>query len=177
MKNTRVLALAVTCAALWALAAIPASAQQLKIGVFDAERISAETAEGAKIKARLTALQERKRKELEKIQSDLQALQQEFLATSTSLSDEKRKELGLRIQRKQVELEGAQKSANQELQVEVESAQLEWQRRMLDLVRAYGKEHGYTLILPVEVVPYFSSSIDVTDELIRLVDERTAGNG
>ncbi|GAB4368479.1 MAG: hypothetical protein Kow0062_01730 [Acidobacteriota bacterium] len=177
MTIKRMLALAGLCAGLGLVAAAPASAQQLKVGVFDAERISAETAEGARIKARLTALQEKKRKELEGLQKELQALQQEFLATSTSLSEEKRKELGLRIQRKQVELEGAQKSANQELQVEVESAQLEWQRKMLELVRDYGKKNGYTLLLPVEVVPYFSPSIDITDELIRIVDQQSAGNG
>ncbi len=152
------------------LAGVPARAQALKIGVFDAQRISEETAEGAKIKARLRRIQEDKQAELKKMQEELQKLQQQFVATASSLSDEKRKQLGIRIQRKQIELEAAQKSANQELQVEVEQAQAEWQQRVLRAVQEYGKAHGYVLILPVEVIGYAAPSIDLTDELIRAID-------
>jgi outer membrane protein len=153
---------------------VPAEAQAFKIGVFDAEKISQETAEGARIQARLNALQSAKREEIEALRKELDELQQEFLATSTSLSEEKRKEMGLKIQRKQVELEGLQKSANQELQIEVESAQVQWQRRILEIVADYGKKNGYTLILPVEVVPYYSEAVDITEEIAKVVDEKTS---
>lgn len=173
--NVRSFALALAFATgLAAFAGTPAEAQALKIGVFDAEKISEETAEGAKIKARLTKLQDDKRKQLEAAQAEVQALQQEYLATSTSLSDDKRKDMGLKIQRKQVELEGMQKSANQELQIEVESAQMNWQRQVIEVVRKFGKENGFTMILPVEVVPYHSTAIDITDQLIKAVDQKAA---
>ena len=162
-----VLALALACGA---LAGVPARAQALKIGVFDAQRISEETAEGAKIKARLRKIQEDKQAELKKMQEELQKLQQEFVATAASLSEEKRKQLGIKIQRKQIELEAAQKSANQELQMEVEQAQAEWQQRVLRAVQEYGKANGYTLILPVEVIGYAAPTVDITDELIRAID-------
>ena len=157
------------------LAGLPARAQALKIGVFDAQRISEETAEGAKLKARVRKVQEDKQAELKKMQEELQKLQQEFVATAASLSEEKRKQLGIRIQRKQIELEAAQKSANQELQMEVEQAQAEWQRRLLEAVREYGKANGFTLILPVEVVGYAAPTIDITGDLIRVIDN--PGNG
>ncbi|NJN64699.1 MAG: OmpH family outer membrane protein [Acidobacteria bacterium] len=173
--NVRTAAFALAAAlSVLSAASICAEAQALKIGVFDAERISEETAEGAKIKARLTKLQDEKRKQLETVQNELQAMQQEFLASSTSLSEDKRKEMGLKIQRKQNEFEGMQKTANQEMQVEVEAAQLGWQRRVIEVVQKYGKDNGFTVILPVEVVPYYSAAIDLTQELVKVVDQAAA---
>ena len=41
---------------------------------------------------------------------------------------------------------------------------------MLAAVAAYGKDKGYTVLLPTEVAAYFSPSIDVTDDLIKAID-------
>ncbi|MBP7146190.1 MAG: OmpH family outer membrane protein [Acidobacteria bacterium] len=157
-------------AGLLALASAPARAQETKIGVFDAQRITQETAEGARIQARLNSLKDRKRQDLEKVQQELEKLRQEFTNTAISLSEDKRKELGLKIDRKQIELEGMEKQATRELQMEAEQAQESWQRQVLEAVAAFGKQNGFTLILPVEVVGYYSQAVDVTEQLIKTVD-------
>ncbi len=165
------LALGLAVAALVTLASLPALAQTApKIGVFDPQRITTETAEGARIQARLNALQEKKRGELQKTQEDLKKLQDQFAAGAVSMTEDKRKDLLMQIERKQLELEGAQKSASRELQLEAEQAQQQWQRAVLAAVGAYGKDKGYTILLPAEVAPYFSPSIDVTDDLIKAID-------
>ncbi len=150
------------------LASTPA--QTLKIGVFDAQKIFEETAAGAKVQARLNALEESKRKELETSQNALKALQQQLLQTGASLSADKLRDLRLKIDRKSIELEGMQKSASREFQIEVEQAQTQWQRRIIDLVAKYGKDNGYSLIVPIGVVAYHSATTDITSELIKLVD-------
>ncbi|MCU0230099.1 MAG: OmpH family outer membrane protein [Acidobacteria bacterium] len=164
-------ALGLAVAAVLALAARPAEAQTApKIGVFDPQRITTETAEGARIQARLNALQEKKRGELQKSQDDLKKLQDQFAAGAVSMSEDKKKDLLMQIERKQLELEGMQKTASRELQLEAEQAQQQWQRAVLAAVSAYGKDKGYTLLLPTEVTPFFSPSIDVTDDLIKAID-------
>ncbi|GEM_PF-2758745 len=166
------------CVAVLAFAAAEnAEAQQVKIGVFDAQRVSAETAAGAKIQARLSALQNTRRTEIEAMAKALQEKQDSFVATAASLSEEKRKVLGFEIQRAENELEARRKTVTQELTLEVEAAQAEWQQSMLAAVRRYGKENGYTMILPKEIVIYHDASVDVTDELIALVDQSSAGTG
>lgn len=148
--------------------------QALKIGVFDAQRLSQETVEGSKLQARLTALQQRKREELKKLSEEIERLNTEFQQTSTSLSADKSKELALKIERKQIELDGAQKSATREVTVEVEQAQEGWQKRVLDAVTSYGKEKGFSLILPVEVIGYASASLDITSDLAAMIDKLAA---
>lgn len=148
--------------------------QVLKIGVFDAQRLSQETVEGSKLQARLTALQQRKREELKKLSEEIERLNTEFQQTSTSLSADKSKELALRIERKQIELDGAQKSATREVTVEVEQAQEGWQKRVLDAVTSYGKEKGFSIILPVEVIGYASASLDITSDLAAMIDKLAA---
>ncbi len=154
-----------------ALLALPARAQTApKIGVFDPQRVTQETAEGARIQARLTALQEKKRGELQKSQEELKKLQDQFAAGAVSMSEDKRKELLVSIEKKQLELEGQQKSASRELQLEAEQAQEQWQRQVFAAISAFGKEGGFTIILPAEVVPYFSPTVDITEALIKSID-------
>lgn len=152
-------------------------AQSLKIGVFDPARVSQETAEGARIQARLNALQDSKRSEIESLQSEIRTLEQQFLSTATSLTEEKQKEQGLTIQRKRNELEVMQRTATQELQLEVEQAQAKWQRRVLSEVQALGSEQGFTLVLQSDLVAYFADTVDVTPQLIARLDGQQGGSG
>jgi outer membrane protein len=170
MINRRLVSVFVIAIATIAFAVGSVSAQEMKIGVFNAERIAAETARGAKLQAELEKFRSDKQKELEAVQQELQTLQQEFVNTSTSLSDAKRNELSLSIERKRTELENANRLATRELQVRAEQAQIEWQNEIISIVKRYGADNGFSLILPVEIVPYHSDSVDLTDALIAIVD-------
>ena len=152
----------------------PSFAQTVKIGVFSAQRLTQDTAEGAKIQARLNAIKDRKTAELKKLQEELETLQQEFIQGTASASEDRRKDMTLKIQRKQDEMDSAQKAATRELQLEVEAAETEWQRRVLAILADYGREKGFTLIVPADVAAYFNPAIDVTEELVKLVDSHPA---
>jgi len=156
-------------------AARPGTAQTVKIGVFDPQRVLQETAEGARLQARLSALQEKRRKEIEALQNEIRSEEQDFLGKAASLSAEKLKQTQLKIERKRFELESMQKAATRELQLEMEQARSEFERHLLAVVEKLGKEEGYTVILQTDVVGYFAPSIDVTETLIRLVDEAAGG--
>ncbi len=152
-------------------------AQALRIGVFDAQKIFESTAEGAKIQAQLGQLNEAKRAEIEGKQKELADLRQELISTGTSLSPEKLREKRMIIDRKTIELESANKSASHEFQTALQDAQNAWQGRVLELVQKYGKDNGYTLILPISVVAYYSDATDITDELVKLIDQPSAPAG
>lgn len=152
-------------------------AQSLKIGVFDAQKIFEQTAAGAKVNAELTALQQQKQKQIEEDEQELQQLQQDVLSSAASLSQEKLKQRRLEIERKANELEAQRKSTMRELQVEFEEAQARWEKRIRDIVREYGDDNGFTLILPVGAVVFHSDTIDITDELVDIVDARAEEGG
>lgn len=173
MKLTRLLLVALAFVA-FSLSVPSAEAQTLKIGVFDPARITEETAAGARIQARINALQEQKRIELVAAQEELTKLEQEFAAAGASMTVEKRKDMVVMLERKRVELDGMKTSAQRELMVEVEQAQVQWQGQVLQTVRSFGEQNGYTLVLQNDVVGYYASAVDVTDQLITLIDAAAA---
>ncbi len=173
----RCLSIALVTLALLGGVASQVEAQTLRIGVFDAQRVFNETAEGAKIQAKLNALQTEKQDELERVQQELRAMQQNMVATAASVSNDKLRELRLKIDRKTIELESLQKSATREFQLAVEQAQADWQARLEKIVREYGKQKGYTLILPIGVVIYHADATDITADLVKIVDGSGADTG
>ena len=97
MKRIAILALAAFLAAsgaAWAQGQAPS-----KIGVFDAQRISEETAEGKRIQTKLNGFRDKKQAEIVEKEKAVQALQEKLQAQTLSLSPDKRTELEKEIQR------------------------------------------------------------------------------
>ncbi|GEM_PF-5810974 len=161
-------------ASFWAAAAVaqpPAAVGAVtKIGVFDSQRVSSGTSAGVALEARLTALQQEKRQAVDALAQTLQAKQQEFMSTASSLSPAKQKQMNFEIQRLQNELEAAQKSASQELRLEVQEAAAEWDRLLRSAVIRFGKKNGFAIIMPVDLLGYHSGAIDITDELVKMLE-------
>jgi outer membrane protein len=143
-----------------------------KIGVFDIDKLLADSSEGALIQARLDRLSMEKRQIVEDKQRELQAKVSELEAGQASLAEDRKRQLSLEVQRLRNDLESVQKTAQQEFQLEYQEAQLEWNRKVRAAALRYGEDNGYSLILPVEVVFYYSKAIDVTEDLARMIDEQ-----
>lgn len=158
-----------------ALAVTPSGAQQsMKIGVFDAERASQETTSGQQLYSDLEKQGLDMQAELQGLQDEYTKLQEEYQAGSLSMSEERRREMEREIERKQIELQTKQQTFLRQRQTDVERAQAQWTEKVRLAVEAIGREGGYDLILPAELVPYYSASVDLTDELIDRLGRATA---
>ena len=82
-----------------------------KVGVFDAQRLSEETAEGKRVQAELTAFKDKKQAELQAKEKEVNDLQAQLQAQSLSLSGERRAAMEKDIQRKMLDLKSARDSA------------------------------------------------------------------
>jgi outer membrane protein len=154
-----------------ALAGVPAAAQApgpLKIGVFDANRVSQETEEGKTIQARLSALGDKKKAELAAKQKEVSDLQQQLDSQSLSLSPDRQSQLQKDIQKKTLELQQAQEAARNEFQIEVSDAQNKFQEQLLRVINQFGRDEGFTLILERNTggVAYAAEAIDVTTAIV-----------
>jgi len=150
-----------------ALLPLTAVAQQsLKIGVFDAEKASRMTIPGQELHKKLNAQGDEFQTQLETLQGDLQRLQEQYQSSSLSLSDEKRRDLERQIEAKQIEFQTKQQTFLRERQRDVSAAQEEWSLKVRDVVEAIGREGSYDLLLPAELVPYYSQAVDITDLVI-----------
>ena len=145
---------------------VRAQTGSLKIGVFDAQRISEETVEGRRIQTKLEEFRDRKQAELAQAEKELGDLQTQLEAQSLSLSNEKRLSLEKEIQRKALTLQQIRDTATREMQLEVGEAQDQFQRQLVAVIDSYGQSEGFDLILEIGTVVYASKTIDVTTAIV-----------
>lgn len=140
----------------------------VKIGVFDANRISEETDEGKRIAARLTAFGEKKKAELGAKEKEIADIRQQIETQSLSLSTEKTAQLQRELQRKGLELQQGQEAARNEFQIEVGEAQTKFQDQLFRVLNQFGRDEGFTLILERNSagVAFASEAVDVTTAVV-----------
>jgi outer membrane protein len=160
----RVLLVAVTVAVALGVAT-PAAAQQ-KIGIFDAARVSEETDEGRQVQARLEAFRNAKQAEIGAKEQELAELQNTLNTQALSLSPERRADLDKQIQRKALDLNQTREAASSEMQIEIGEAQALFQEQLLAVIRNFGRDEEFTLILESTLVAYAAESADVTTAIV-----------
>jgi outer membrane protein len=140
----------------------------MKIGVFDANRVSEESDEGKRIAARLTAFGDRKKAELTTKEKEIADLRQQLESQTLSLSPEKQTQLQKDIQKKGLELQQNQESARNEFQIEVSEDQNNFQEQLLRVINQFGRDEGFTLVLERATggVAFAAESIDVTTAIV-----------
>lgn len=153
-----------------ALAAVGAASAQngppSKIGIFDAQRVSEETAEGKRVQAKLNAFRDKKQAELTSKEKEVQELQDRLNAQSLSLSPEKRGELDKDVQKKMLDLNQAREAAQREMQLEVTEAQNGFNEKLLSVINQFGRDEGFVLIIERSLAAYANPSTDVTTAIV-----------
>lgn len=159
-------------AAVWAQT--PAS---LKIGVFDANRVSEETDEGKRIAGKLSAFGEKKKSELAAKDKEIADLRAQLESQNLSLSPERQQQMQKDIQRKGLELQQGQESARNEFQIEVSEAQNKFQEQLIRVINQFGRDEGFTMIIERATggVAFASESVDVTTAIVDKFNEMVKG--
>ncbi|HUC44383.1 MAG TPA: OmpH family outer membrane protein [Candidatus Sulfotelmatobacter sp.] len=154
-----------------ALAQTPAGG--LKIGVFDANRVSEETEEGKRIAARLSAFGDKKKAELAAKEKEIGDLRKQLDEGGGSFSPEKQSQMQKDIQKKSLELQQAQEGARNEFQIEVSEAQNKFQEQLLRVINQFGRDEGFTLVLERNTagVAFAAESVDVTTAIVDKFNE------
>lgn len=141
-------------------------AQELKLGVFDPQRISEETNEGKRVQKLLNDFRESKQAELTAMEQEIANLQNQLSTQGLSLSLDKKTNLEKQIQKKILDLNAARESASRELQLEIGAAQTRFQEQLLGVVEQFGRDEGFTLIIDANLVAWRAPGIDVTTALV-----------
>jgi outer membrane protein len=145
----------------------------LKIGVFDANRVSEETDEGKRIAGKLSAFGEKKKSELAAKDKEISDLRAQLESQNLSLSPERQQQMQKDIQRKGLELQQGQESARNEFQIEVSEAQNRFQEQLIRVINQFGRDEGFTMIIERATggVAFASESVDVTTAIVDKFNE------
>jgi outer membrane protein len=152
------------------LAATPAFSQ-IKVGVFDSQRLSEETEQGKKFQAELDAFRNKVASEIEAKEKEIKNLEDQLKAQELSLSEEKRAALQKEIQKKYLDIQRMRDDASRDFQSELLEVQKKFQDELLQIVAEIGREQGYTIIFEKIQVIYFSGVVDITNDIITKFNE------
>lgn len=163
---------------LWAIVtmasalAVPAAAQTAapKIAVIDVQKLVVESAAGKEAQGRVKKIIDAKQGDADKLQKELQGLQQRLTDQGPSMTDDKREQLNKEYQEKGIAFKRFQDDAQREVQEAQQKELGELEKRVLPVINQVGKEKGYTLIFnkyAPGMLVYADDSVDITDEVLR----------
>ena len=159
------------------LAGIPLTAQEAlggKVGVFNADRVMAESQPGQQALALFNQLRDQRVGELQVQQDQINSLQQQQLSVAPGSPDAVR--LQRQVENSMLQLERLQQDVQQELGERQNELTSQITQNITQIINALGEEEGYTFIFNAiqSGLVYVDPALDITDEIIRRVDAMSA---
>ena len=159
------------------LARMPLAAQEIvdqKIGVFNADRVLAESQPGQQAVALFNQLREQRVGELQVQQDEINTLQQQAMSATPGTADAAR--LQRETEDRMLQLDRLQQDVQQELGLRQNELTSEIMQMVAGIIEALGQEEGYTLIFNVvqSGLVYIGPTLDITDEIISRVNAMSA---
>ena len=153
------------------LAAASAGSAQTKIAIINLQRAVLESAEIKKASAELEAKYRPRQQAIEKLQKDIQALQQNLQSNAGKLTPQAEADITAQGQRKQRELT----RTNEDLQADVDRERNEIlsrsSQRMQEIVKKLAEEKGLDIVTDVSNTVYFKPALEITTESIAAYDK------
>jgi outer membrane protein len=162
------------------LAGGPLAAQEAvggKIGVFNADRIMAESQPGQQALALFNQLRDQRVGELQVQQDEINTLQQRGISLTPGSPDAVR--LQREVENAMLQMERSQQDVQQELTQRQNELTTEITEKITQVIGVLGDQEGYTLIFNAiqSGLVYVDPALDITDEIIRRVDALGAPSG
>jgi Skp family chaperone for outer membrane proteins len=146
------------------------------IGVFDSQTVWQQTEEGKKIQSQLQSFRDGKIAEINTREAELTKLKDRLREQEVSLSDEKRTQMLKDIDQKSIDLKRLNDDATREMKAQLGDSQEQFQKELVEVVTAVGKDKKYLLILERAIVVYNDAVVDVTGEIIAKFNQMYKGS-
>ena len=155
--------------------AISSQAAEMKIGMIDFQAAVEKSQPGQKIEAELKKEGERMEAELTKDKDELTALKEKLEREAMVMSREAREEKEIEFRVKARNLQEKEKRYRAEF-VGKQRQEIDKLRTVvLEIAQELGKKEGFTLVLSKVGVLYHDASVDLTDNVVQLLNQRMAG--
>ncbi len=148
-----------------------AQAQQ-KIGIVDYQRAVLEVDEGKAARARLEQMKDSKQKEFDKAQEVLAKEGDTLQKQAPTMTEAARTQQAADYQKKVVELRQAMAKGEADLGQSQREAFGPIEEKMQTTVATVAQREGFAMILVKQAVAFGPASLDVTNEVIRMYNEK-----
>lgn len=164
MSQTPWLRVLLVCSGLF-LVSMAASAQT-KVAVINIQRAVLESDEIQKASAAMELKYKPRQQEIEKIQKDLQGIQQQLQAGAGKLTPQAEADLTAQGQRKQRDLQRMTDDLQGDVNAERNDVLGKSQQKMAEVVKKLAEEKGYDLVVDATNTWYVKPALDITAEAL-----------
>ncbi len=156
-----------------------AHAAELKIAYVDLQRAFAEVDEGKAAKAKLEQMRDAKQKELDKEQEALKKEKDTFEKQMATMTDSARQQQGTELQKKLYDLQQRFEKGRAELAQTERETLSGILGKMQPIIQTIAQRDGFTMVFEKtdSGLLYAPASLDITNELIRLFNEKYKATG
>jgi len=152
------------CSALSFMAA--AATAQTKVAVLNLQRAVLESDEIQKASAAMEAKFKPRQQEIEKLQRDLQGIQQQLQAGAGKLTQQAEADLTAQGQRKQRDLQRMTDDLQSDVTADRNEVLGKSSQKMAEVVKKLAEEKGYDVVVDVTNTVYFKPALDITAEAL-----------
>jgi outer membrane protein len=147
-----------------------------KIAFVNVQRIAQESAEGKGFTAKINALREKKEKELQEKNTQLDAARKKLETSSSVLSESARGAQQKEVERLQVDLQRMSQDAQAEVEELQRDLQVDFQRKLLPVVEEVRAGKGLHLVLSMldSGILAADMGLDITGDVIKKLDSAPA---
>lgn len=158
-------------------ASLRAEAAEFKIATVDFSRAINEIEDGKAAQARLDRMLQGKRAEIEQLETDIKALENEYITKQALLTEAAKQEYEKRLYEMQMRYQQLYAQADMDMQTAYASAMESLLAGLKATAEEIGKERGLDLVLEVSsgAVLYSKSGTDITDEVIKRYNASHSG--
>lgn len=182
-KNLAVFsALALGFAAMAHAQAAAPSAAPSRVAIIQVQRAILETSDGKKAQAELSTKFQPRRAALEKLQTDIQNLQEQLRKGTATLSEDAKNKLVRDIDANQTRLKRDNEDFEADVQQDEGKIMNELGQKMMDIIIKHSTQNGFAMVInvsdPQTPVLWADPSTDITTDIIKLYDQaHPAGAG
>jgi outer membrane protein len=170
MSSRQILVALVAAASLVAPRA--ARAADTKLAYVDLQRAVAETEEGKAARAKLETARDAKQKEIDKDQEAVRKERETFEKQAATMTEPARNQKGQELQKKIVELQQRFEKGRAELAQQEREMFGPILEKMQATIATIAQREGFTVVMEKAALLYAPPSLDVTNEAIRLYNDK-----
>jgi len=146
-----------------------ASHAQGKIGIINFNFALANTDEGKKALADMKKKYEPKQQELDRLQKEIQSIQDQLNKPAPGLSDSDQRRLTRELEDKQKNLKRWTDDAQSDFAADRDEAIRRLGQKMVSIIGDYAQQNGFVLVLDSAQIPiyYAAKGIEITGEMVK----------
>lgn len=147
-----------------------AFAADIKIGYVDFNKVQVESKAGKNAVKTIETMFNDKQAQLDKRQKELEKLMDELDKQAPMLSADVKKQKEDKLQKDYKDLQRFKADSEEELNKKKTDIAQTMLQEVSGIIKKYGNEEGYTLILERTVVLYAPDAVDITEKIIKAYD-------